>query len=100
MSPATASSSTWFAQRGKPFWLVLGALAAAQLFAFWLLCNQQVRKAEARHSELQAQQMALADCLQSIGSTLASCRARPAAAQPQAVAVGPTGTTPVSYNFR
>jgi hypothetical protein len=60
--------------RSRMFWVVLGALAFAQLFAFWLLCSHQVRKAEARNNEIAVQQMALSDCLQYIpGSTIASC---------------------------
>ena len=61
-------------RRIHPAWVLLGAVAASQLFAFWLLCSHQVRKAEARHNEAVVQQMALSDCLQYIpGSTIASC---------------------------
>src|SRR6478736_2605253 len=64
-------------QRVHPAWVLLAGIAAAQLFAFWLLCSHQVRKAEARHNETVVQQMALSDCLQYIpGSTIASCNAR------------------------
>jgi hypothetical protein len=63
---------------GKPrdpaFWLVLMAVAAAQLLAFFLLCSHQVRKAEARRAEVLVQSMAQHDCLQYLsGSTIASC---------------------------
>lgn len=91
--------------RTPMFWVIFGALAAMQLFAFWLLCSHQVRKAEARHSEAVVQQMALSDCLQYIpGSTIASCTVRgdrptQAAAQPGAnPAVA--GTVPVGFSFR
>jgi hypothetical protein len=87
--------------RGRMFWLMLGAVAVAQLFAFWLLCSHQVRKAEARNNEVVVQQMALSDCLQYIpGSTIASCTGRPGA-EVQA-AGGPTanGAMPVSFSFR
>jgi len=91
--------------RTPMFWVIFGALAAMQLFAFWLLCSHQVRKAEARHSEAVVQQMALSDCLQYIpGSTIASCtvrgdRAAQAAAQPGAnPAVA--GTVPVGFSYR
>ena len=84
-------------------WVLLGALAAGQLFAFWLLCSHQVRKAEARHNETVVQQMALADCLQYIpGSTIASCAVR-GGVQMQASAAGKSalnGTVPVSFNYR
>lgn len=89
---------------GRMFWMVLGALVAGQLFAFWLLCTHQVRKAEARDNEVMVQQMALADCLQYIpGSTIASCSMRiTPQAQPvqQAGASAVAGAVPVSFNFR
>jgi hypothetical protein len=93
--------------RSRMFWVVLGALAVGQLFAFWLLCSHQVRRAEARQNELTVQQMALADCLQFIpGSTIASCANRidPAgagttqASAPVNRAV--TGAQPVSFSYR
>ena len=102
--------------RNPALWWLLGALLAAQFMAFWLLCNQQVRKAEARSAEVQMAQMALADCLQYIpGSTIASCTTRlglATASQPAPVdpADGPTHAshvraaaqraTSVSYSFR
>ena len=90
--------------RTRMFWVVLGALAAVQLFAFWLLCSHQVRKAEARHSEAVVQQMALSDCLQYIpGSTIASCAVR----SDRAAQVVPTdakpalsGALPVNFSYR
>jgi bacteriorhodopsin len=94
-------------QRSSLLWVALGVLAAAQLFAFWLVCSQQVRKAEARHEEAVVQQMALADCLQYIpASTIASCSARnrhdagvsPADAATDTAAL--TATVPVSFSFR
>ena len=94
--------------RHKAFWVVLGSLAIAQLIAFWLLCSQQVHKAEARESALQVQQTALADCLRRMpGSSLASCarqlgderhpEAAPVVEVPVATA---QRATPVSYTFR
>lgn len=90
-------------ERSRMLWLVLGALVAGQLFAFWLVCSHQVRKAEARHNEEVVQQMALADCLQYIpGSTIASCSSRAevmqAAAHPAVGTVA--GAVPVSYSYR
>ncbi|QJW83681.1 hypothetical protein HK414_05280 [Ramlibacter terrae] len=89
--------------RSRLFWAALGALAVAQLFAFWLLCSQQVRKAEARDTTLSVQQMAPADCLQYVpGSTVASCSQRMdvmrASAQPDDAAVA--GAMPVNFNYR
>lgn len=92
-------------ERVHPGWVLLGALAAAQLFAFWLLCSHQVRKAEARRNESVVQQMALSDCLRYIpGSTIASCNARggdvrQASARP-AQASALAATVPVSFTFR
>lgn len=88
--------------RSRMFWVLLGALAAGQLFAFWLLCSHQVRKAEARQNEAVVQQMALADCLQYIpGSTIASCTAR-GDVQADASGAKPAvaGALPVSYTYR
>jgi hypothetical protein len=90
--------------RTRMFWVILGALAAVQLFAFWLLCSHQVRKAEARQSEALVQQMALSDCLQYIpGSTIASCAVRgDRAAQPVPAGANPalTGALPVNFSYR
>ena len=90
--------------RSRMFWVVLGALVAGQLFAFWLLCSHQVRKAEARSNEVMVHQMALADCLQYIpGSTIASCSQRISPeAQGTQSAGGPavTGAVPVSFSYR
>lgn len=89
--------------RSRLFWLVLGALVAGQLFAFWLLCSHQVRKAEARSNEVLVHQMALADCLQYVpGSTIASCSARidPAAVQQAGARPAMAGAVPVSFSYR
>jgi hypothetical protein len=83
--------------------VLLGALVVGQLFAFWLLCSHQVRKAEARNSEAMVQQMALADCLQYIpGSTIASCtgRAQAQAHAPRGTEAAALGAVPVSYTYR
>lgn len=91
--------------RKRMLWMLLGAVAAGQLFAFWLVCSHQVRLAEARRNEVVVQQMALSDCLQYIpGSTIASCNAR-GDVQAQAVPAGPNqsavnGAVPVSFSFR
>lgn len=91
------------APRSRLFWLALGALAVAQLFAFWLVCSQQVQKAQARDSHMSVQQMALADCLQYVpGSTIASCSQRidgtRALAAPTDAAV--VGAMPVNFKLR
>ncbi|HEX2546789.1 MAG TPA: hypothetical protein VHL79_18040 [Ramlibacter sp.] len=87
--------------RSRMWWVALGAIVGVQLFAFWLLCSHQVRKAEARQNEAVVQQMALADCLQYIpGSTIASCSGQPAQVQAQAGNPALTGAVPVSFSFR
>ncbi|MBK6008970.1 hypothetical protein JJB11_22970 [Ramlibacter ginsenosidimutans] len=94
-------------QRSSLLWVALGALAAGQLFAFWLVCSQQVRNAQARHDEAVVQQMALSDCLQYIpASTIASCSARnrhdagvsPDQASTDTAAL--TSAMPVNFSFR
>jgi hypothetical protein len=91
--------------RSNTFWVVFGALVAVQLFAFWLLCSHQVRRAEARNNEVTVQQMAMSDCLQYIpGSTIASCSTRlNPDAQARAQLTGNptlTGAVPVSFSYR
>jgi hypothetical protein len=90
-------------ERSRIFWLALGAVVVAQLFAFWLLCSHQVRRAEARQNVVN--QMALSDCLQYIpGSTIASCTSRhdPQAAQQQPAGGNNSvaGAVPVSFSYR
>ena len=90
--------------RSTLWWIALGAVAAGQLFAFWLVCSQQVRRAEARRDEAVVQQMALSDCLQYIpGSTIASCNAsRNATVAAAATMDTPAmpSALPVSFTFR
>ena len=89
--------------RSSAFWFVLGALVFAQLFAFWLLCSHQVRKAEARSTEAVVRQMALSDCLKYIpGSTIASCGMQIDTARAVTPAAIPAvaGATPVSFSYR
>ena len=63
--------------RTPAVWAVLGTLIIGQLVALVLLCSHQVRKAEARDTEVQVQRLALADCLQYIpGATIATCTSR------------------------
>lgn len=89
-------------ERSRMFWILLGALAVGQLFAFWLLCSHQVRKAEARQNEVVVQQMALSDCLQYIpGSTIASCTTRTDVSTRAPASNGTvTGAVPVSFSYR
>lgn len=60
--------------RRPVFWLVLAAIMATQLMAFYLLCTHQVRKAENRRAEVEVQRMAHSDCLEYLAqSTIGSC---------------------------
>jgi len=90
--------------RSRWLWVLLAGVAMGQLFAFWLLCSHQVRKAEARQNESTIQQMALSDCLQYIpGSTIASCSARNDMGAQPTHASGKsmmTGSFPVSFTLR
>jgi hypothetical protein len=93
--------------RHKAFWIVLGALVAAQLVAFWLLCSQQVHRAQARHAQQQEQQVALADCLRSMrGASLGNCRQRlapdraPVPVEVQVATASGEPATLVSYAYR
>ena len=101
-SRLSTGSAGW--SRDRWFRVALVALAAAQLGAFWLLCSQQVRKAEMRDMSLEVRRVAVADCLQYIpGSTIASCTSRTAAnPQPAQPADHPaaTGAVPVSFSYR
>jgi hypothetical protein len=73
--------------REKMFWGSVAALAVGQLAAIWMLCNHQVRQAQAREATMQVERTALADCLRYIpGSTPRHCSTRLATAHdPNAV---------------
>jgi hypothetical protein len=63
--------------REKAWWAALLAVALAQLVAFWMVCHQQVRRAEVREAGLQVQRMAFADCGGGAGrATLRGCAGR------------------------
>jgi hypothetical protein len=89
--------------RTRMFWAVVGALILGQLMALWVLCSHQVRKAEARQTDVQVQQLALADCLRYIpGATIATCTSRSAEGGLQTAAMGaaraPSGVVPVGFS--
>ena len=59
------------------FWTLGLSLIAVESLAFWLLCDHQVDKAQARQTQARVVQMAFGDCLEYVdGSTIASCSAR------------------------
>jgi hypothetical protein len=55
-------------------WGFLAALVVAQLAMLWMVCSQQVQKAELRDAGVRTQRMALADCLHQ--GTLSACASR------------------------
>lgn len=93
--------------RDQAFWLGATVLVLGQLVAFWMLCSQQVRKAEVRNAAMQVERVALADCLRHVPhATLTSCAQRlaPPDGRAQALAAVPAeaaiGTVPVNYVYR
>jgi hypothetical protein len=83
------------APRDRLFWMALVALAIGQLVAFWMLCSQQVRKAQIRDVSLAVQRVAVADCLQYVpGATLSSCLNRVDASRRPDSTVIATGSRP------
>ncbi len=105
------------APRDKLLWTLIGVLLVGQIVAFWMLCLQQVRKAEVRHATIQIERMAVADCMRYIPkATTSACNARVNAQQdPPNNLIASTGkqassgvsastamssATPVSFNFR
>ena len=87
--PSRLLRRTTDASHDRAFWLAATALVLAQLLAFWMLCSHQVRRAEVRHASLQADSLAIADCMRYVpGATLTSCtlRVAPLARGPVAVA--------------
>jgi hypothetical protein len=81
--------------RDKLLWGFLGLLVVAQLAVFWMLCSQQVQKAEMRDASIRVQRVALADCLHR--ATLTAC-----ATQLQATNGGGDmhSTVPANFVFR
>lgn len=93
--------------RDRAFWIGAAVLVLGQLVAFWMLCSQQVRKAEVRNAAMQSERVALADCLRSVPhASLTSCTQRvgPPDARAQAFAAAstgaPAGVVPVNYVYR
>lgn len=46
---------------GTLLWALLGMVVAAQIVAMWMLCKQQVDRAQAREAALRAERVALRD---------------------------------------
>lgn len=83
--------------RDQAFWLGAAVLVLGQLAAFWMLCSEQVRKAEVRSAALQVERLALADCLRSVPqATLTSCaqRVAPLDGRAPALAGAPANAAP------
>jgi hypothetical protein len=58
--------------RERAFWLVLAAVAASQLLAFYLVCTHQVRESEVRRTAAVVQQVAFTDCPRAVDGLPAS----------------------------
>jgi uncharacterized membrane protein len=93
--------------RDQAFWLGAAVLVLGQLAAFWMLCSEQVRKAEVRSAALQVERLALADCLRSVPhASLTSCaqRSAPPGGRAQALAGAPAdaaaSVVPVNYVYQ
>jgi hypothetical protein len=99
--------------REKMFWGSVTVLAVGQLAALWMLCNHQVRQAQARAATVQVERLAVADCLRYIpGSTPHHCATRLAARHdPHALAAientaslsasaSPSGAVHVNFSLR
>jgi len=93
--------------RNQAFWLGAAVLVLGQLAAFWMLCSEQVRKAEVRNAAMQVERVALAECLRSVPhASLTSCAQRiaPSDSRAQALAGAPAdaaaSVVPVNYVYR
>lgn len=87
--------------RDQAFWLGAAVLVLGQLAAFWMLCSEQVRKAEVRSAALQVERLALADCLRSVRqATLTSCAQRVAPLDGRAPANAAPSVVPVNYVYQ
>ena len=88
MLPSITSSSAP-STRDKMLWAALAALVVVQIAAFWMLCNDQVSKAQVREAAVKAQRTARADCMYSLGS--ARCASTMSSSAP------PENTVAVNY---
>jgi hypothetical protein len=61
-----------FSPADKWLWAVVGVLVVGQLVAFWMLCRDQVNRAQARHASAQLARVAMADCIQTLPRTTRS----------------------------
>lgn len=72
--PSRISALSTGSHRAKLLAAGLGLVALLQLAAFYALCADQVRKADARDAGVQQQHAALTDCLKSsTQSTIGGC---------------------------
>jgi hypothetical protein len=104
--PSRPLSPTLARLRDPAFLLVLVALISVQLLAFYVVCSQQMRKAEERQSAARAERVATNHCLETLSQmTFASCSLRSnqqGAVTPQMMgAAGHAGSTvPAAYVLR
>jgi hypothetical protein len=62
--------------RSRLFWVVLSLVIATQVFALWKLCSRQVQLAQARDEAHLMRRIAVEDCLEVPGASVASCMNR------------------------
>jgi hypothetical protein len=105
--PSRPLSPTPAMLRDPAVLLVLMAVISVQLLAFYVVCSQQMQKAEERQSVARAERVATIDCLETLSQmTFASCALRSAKRQGSAVpnmmgAAGHAGSTvPAAYVLR
>jgi hypothetical protein len=80
--PSRLLSPTQGMLRDPAVQLLLMAIISVQLLAFYMLCNQQVQKAEERQTAARAERVATIDCLETLSQmTFASCALRSAQRQ-------------------
>jgi len=97
--PASSLGRRAASPRDQVIWLTGTVLVLGQLLAFWMVCAQQVRKAEVRSASVQVERLALADCLRYLpNATLSGCAARvaPLDGQASAVAAGAAPADPAA----
>lgn len=61
--PSTTLERDGHPARDRWVWALLPILAIAQIAALWMLCLNQVRNAESRHSNQVAEQRAVEECV-------------------------------------
>ncbi|MBG9388257.1 hypothetical protein [Caenimonas aquaedulcis] len=75
--PTSSARTRAATPRDMLMWAALGLLAIGQLVAFWMLCSQQVARAQTRDAAAPVQRVAMADCQRAMPrSTFYTCADR------------------------